>query len=66
MTLKIIEKRRLERAEKEIATAIAEEQERRKWCVEQAVMIDETGRLTVLGIAEELYKYVWGARDDTE
>jgi len=49
-------------AQTSCAEQLKEEQYRRKWCIEQAVTLDETRPENLLDIANKIYSYVFGAQ----
>jgi hypothetical protein len=58
-----IAKYKQDRAKKIADDMAKREIDRRQWCVQQAVWLDEVRGPTVLVIAEMLYEYVWGKRE---
>jgi hypothetical protein len=51
-----------ERVTIEIDKAVAIERERRQWCIEKALYLEETRQENLTALAEKIYEYVWGAR----
>ena len=42
---------------------LQEETQRKKWCIEQSVNLDESNSDNVLKTAEKIYLYVYGERE---
>jgi hypothetical protein len=60
--IKLWSRRRELRAEAVAKKMADEETERRVWCIEQAVFMEDVNNANLIGRAEMIYEYVYGAR----